>query len=224
MVHQDIRMVILHANRLFRETLAMSLAQQERIVVVGTAASLDQISMDWTVSGPNVLLVEANVLTRRALEDATRIRTVAPGCKVVMLEVPDADADVLACIEIGGASGYVLRGASFDDLLRSIQAVAAGETLCQPRITSLAFSRLSALAREVSNSCAEHAKPLTRREQDIIESIEQGLSNKEIAVRLGIELSTVKNHVHNILDKLKLQDRRSAARFVKEHGLISNLH
>lgn len=224
MAHQDIRMVIVHANRLFRETLAMSLAQQERIVVVGTAASLDQIPMDWAVSGLNLFLVEANALTRKALEDATRIRTVAPGCKVVMLEVPDADADVLACIEIGGASGYVLRGASFDDLLRSIRAVAAGETLCQPRITNLAFSRLSELAREVSSSCAEHSKPLTRREQDIIESIEQGLSNKEIAIRLGIELSTVKNHVHNILDKLKLQDRRSAARYVKEHGLISNLH
>ena len=83
---------------------------------------------------------------------------------------------------------------------------------------------MSALARQANGTGVNQPQYLTRREQDIIESIEKGLCNKEIAVRLGIEVSTVKNHVHNILDKLKLQDRRSAVRYVKEHGLAENLH
>jgi DNA-binding NarL/FixJ family response regulator len=82
---------------------------------------------------------------------------------------------------------------------------------------------MSALSRQTSATGANQQEYLTHREQDIIESIEKGLCNKEIAVRLGIGVSTVKNHVHNILDKLKLQDRRSAVRYVKEHGLIENL-
>lgn len=223
MVPHDIRIVILHSGRLFRETLAMTLAQREGIFVIGAADGLDQIPTDWIASGPNLFLVEANVLTRKVLEEASRIRTIAQCSRIVMLEVPDTDADVLACIEVGGASGYVLRGASLDDLLHSIMAVASGETLCQPRIVNLVFSRLSALARQTASDWTDHSNHLTRREREIIGSIEDGLSNKEVATRLHIEVSTVKNHVHNILDKLKVRDRQSAVRYVREHGLTANL-
>lgn len=223
MVPHDIRIVILHSGRLFREALAMTLAQREGIFVIGAADGLDQIPTDWIASGPNLFLVEANVLTRKVLEEASRIRTIAQGSRIVMLEVPDTDADVLACIEIGGASGYVLRGASLDDLLECIRAVASGETLCQPRIVNLAFSRLSTLAHQTTSGWTDHSNHLTRREREIIGCIEVGLSNKEIASRLHIEVSTVKNHVHNILDKLKQQDRRSAVRFVREHDLSPSL-
>jgi DNA-binding NarL/FixJ family response regulator len=97
------------------------------------------------------------------------------------------------------------------------------EALCSPRIASQAFSRIARLAHQVNESWSGQSPHLTCREMEIVKSIEEGLSNKEIAVRLHIEVSTVKNHVHNILDKLKLQDRRSAVRFVKGHGLVTNL-
>jgi DNA-binding NarL/FixJ family response regulator len=224
MAHQDVRVVIVHSNRLFRETLAMTLSQQEGITVSGEVFGLDQIHADGADLQCDTCLVEASAPILRCLEQVRGLQVIVPGCKIIMLGVPDTDEAILACIEVGGASGYVLDHGSFDDVVRNIRAVAAGETVCSPHVANLAFARMSALARQANVTGTNHPQCLTRRERDIIESIEQGLCNKEIAARLGIEVSTVKNHVHNILDKLKLQDRRSAVRYVKEHGLTANLH
>lgn len=136
-----------------------------------------------------------------------------------MIGVPDKEEDILACIEQEGAAGYLLMNASLDDLLMSIDAVMKGEALCSPRIASLAFDRVSTLARQVDNVHSVNENRLTRRETEIVKLIDDGLSNKEIAVRLNIEVSTVKNHVHNILDKLQLRDRHSAASYIKTQGL-----
>jgi two-component system nitrate/nitrite response regulator NarL len=222
MVHQEIRIVIFHSHRLFRETLAMTLSQQEGMAVSREVSGLDQIRADGVEFQPDLFLIEACAPLRRCLEQVRCLQTIMPGCKTIILGVPDTDEAVLACIEVGGVSGYVMENGSFEDVVRNIRAVAAGESVCSPRVANLVFARVSALARQVNATGANQPQYLTRREQDIIESIEQGLCNKEIAVRLGIEVSTVKNHVHNILDKLKLQDRRSAVRYVKEHGLAAN--
>lgn len=224
MVHQDIRVVILHSNRLLRESLLVALAQQDGIVVSPEVSRLDQIHANGAEFQSDLFLVEASAPLQICLEQVRCLQTTVPGCKTIMLDVPNTDEAVLACIEVGGVSGYVLDNGTFDDVVRNIRAVAAGETVCSPHVANLAFARMSALARQANATGANQPQYLTRREQDIIESIEKGLCNKEIAVRLGIEVSTVKNHVHNILGKLKLQDRRSAARYVKEHGLTANLH
>jgi two-component system nitrate/nitrite response regulator NarL len=222
MVHQDIRIIIVHSHRLLRESLAMTLSQQEGIDVRCEVSSLEQIRADRVAFQPDLFLVEASVPLRSCLEQVRCLQTIVPDCKTIMLGVPDTDEAILACIEVGGASGYVLDNGSFDDMVRNIRAVAAGEAICSPHVANLAFTRMSALARQANATGVNQPQYLTRREQDIIESIEKGLCNKEIAVRLGIEVSTVKNHVHNILDKLKLQDRRSAVRYVKEHGLTAH--
>ena len=136
-----------------------------------------------------------------------------------MADVPDTSEAILVCNEICGPSGYVLCNGSFDDVVRSIRAVASCGPVCSSRVTTIAFSQISDSACSPKRSGFDLTQYLTRREQGIVELIEKGLSNKEIAVRLGIEVSTVKNHVHNILDKLNLQDRHSAVRYVKEHGV-----
>ena len=166
----------------------------------------------------DLFLVEASAPLQICLEQARCLQTTVPGCKTIMLDVPNTDEAILACIEVGGASGYVLGNGSFDDVVGNIRAVVAGETVCSPHIANLAFARMSALARQANLSWTNHSNHLTRREREIIESIEKGLNNKEIATRLHIEVSTVKNHVHNILEKLKLRDRRSAVQYVKEKG------
>ncbi len=224
MLHQDIRTVIVHSSRLLRETLAITLSRQEGVDVSGEVSGLDQIHADEAEFQCDVFLVEASAPLLKCLEQVRCLQTIMPGCKTIMLGVPDTDEAILACIEVGGASGYVLDNGSFDDVLENIRAVAAGETICSPHVANLAFARISALARQANATGANQPQCLTRREQDIIESIEKDLCNKEIAARLGIEVSTVKNHVHNILDKLKLQDRRSAARYVREHGLTPIPH
>ena len=91
-----------------------------------------------------------------------------------------------------------------------------GQTLCSPRIANLAFTRMSVLARQhTPMQVAPSRTCLTKRESEITKLIDEGLSNKEIAVQLHIEVSTVKNHVHNILDKLQIHNRHSVAKSVK---------
>ena len=223
MVPHYIRIVILHSGRLFRETLAMTLSQQEGITVSSDVSGLDQIRANGVEFQPDVFLVEARAPLHSYLEQVRCLQTIVPDCKTIILGVPDTDQAILACIEVGGASGYVLDNGSFEDVVRNIRAVVAGESVCSPRVANLLFSRISALTQHANPSRVNQSHHLTRREEDIVESIERGLSNKEIASRLHIEVSTVKNHVHNILDKLKLRDRLSAARYVRANGLIANL-
>ena len=223
MVHQDIRIVIFHSNRLLRESLLVALAQQAGIVVSPEVSRLDQIHVNGEEFQSDLFLVEVSAPLQICLEQVRCLHSTVPGSKTIMLDVPNTDEAVMACIEVGGASGYVLDNGSFEDVVRNIRAVVAGETMCSPRVANLAFSRILALARQENLSWTNHSNHFTHREREIIVSIEEDLSNKEIATRLHIEVSTVKNHVHNILDKLKLQDRRSAARYVKEHGLTANL-
>lgn len=144
--------------------------------------------------------------------------------KVIVVGVPNREEDILACIESEGAAGYLSVDSALSDLMDNIKAVMNGETLCSPRIASLAFDRVSELTRRIENNHAGDRTRLTRREAEIVSLIDAGLSNKEIAVRLSIEVSTVKNHVHNILDKLQLHNRYSAVKQIKEQGILAGPH
>jgi DNA-binding NarL/FixJ family response regulator len=133
--------------------------------------------------------------------------------KIVAFAVAEVDEVVLACAEAGVAS-YVPRDASIEDLVASVHRAARGEMLCSPRIAATLFRRVAALAAEVQPAAAA-AVLLTRREREIVELIDGGLSNKEIAQRLSIEVATVKNHVHNLLEKLHVHRRGQAAARVR---------
>ena len=223
MVHQDIRIVIFHSNRLLRESLLLALAQQGGIVVSPEVSRLDQIHASGAEFQSDLFLVEASAPLQICLEQVRCLQTIVPACKTIMLGVQDTDEAILACIEVGGASGYVLDDGSFDDVVRNIRAVVAGETVCSPHVARVAFARISTLACQANTTLTSTPRRLTRREEEIVGSIEKGLSNKEIASQLHIEVSTVKNHVHNIIGKLKMQDRQSVVQYIKEHGLTGNL-
>jgi two-component system, NarL family, nitrate/nitrite response regulator NarL len=211
---------IVHHHRLLREALALGLSQNA-FHIIHQVNDVAELAADVEAIIPDVLLVEACRPLDKCLDCLRSFRCAAPECKVIMLEVPDDDETILACIEIGGISGYVIDGGSFNDLISAVRAISARESMCSPRLANLAFTRISTLANRFYDSRISQLSCLTHREQDILEAIERGLSNKEIAGELKIEVSTVKNHVHNILDKLQLQDRRSAARYAKEHGLVA---
>jgi two-component system, NarL family, nitrate/nitrite response regulator NarL len=124
------------------------------------------------------------------------------------LGLPETDEAVLAYAE-AGIAGYVSRDGSVQDLVTAIEGAVKGELRCSPRLAGTILRRLAwraAVGGDVSPRTT-----LTSRETEIVRLIDQGLSNKEIAVRLGIEVATVKNHVHNLLDKLRVHRRSEAA-------------
>lgn len=219
----DIRIAILHSNQLFRESLGCCLAQVESISVTHTASRLEEIEQVLRSHKPDLLILEFGLFRRDGVDNAARICALSSEVKTLVIEVPDTESDILYCIETGGAAGYLPSNSSVGDLVNNIKAIVRGETLCSPRIASLTFCRMSRLAHQRDNLRAANGTTLTRREAEIVALIEDGLSNKDIAVRLQIEISTVKNHVHNILDKLQLHDRHSAVNYVKEQGLTAHL-
>ena len=215
-----IRIVIIHRKRLFREGLAFVLSQQQGIAVVSSVAKAGEILGEMARLRPDVILIELSFPERDGLGDLRQIRQTFPDvAKILMIGLSELASDVLACVE-AGASGYLPQEASLEDLISSIRAIAVGETLCSPKVAGFLFTHIAQRARERERLQALNLTHLTRREHEVIALIEGGLSNKEIAVRLQIELQTVKNHVHNILEKLQLDSRREVARYVREQGLV----
>lgn len=217
-----IRVFIIHCSRLIREGFAYVLGHQESMSVIGSVAGVGEVISDLERLRPDVILLDLSLPDRGALRDAQSVREVFPGAKILITGLSELESDVLACFE-AGAAGYIPQEASLDELLENIRAVAAGEVLCSPKITALLVSRIAEGSRQRELGRVQGLPNLTRRELEIIALVEEGLSNKEIAVRLEIEVPTVKTHIHNILEKLQLDGRREAAQYVREHGLLRSL-
>jgi DNA-binding NarL/FixJ family response regulator len=201
-----VRVLIVAAARLYRDGIANALADRLRFEVVGLASTA-QAAME-TLHGihPDVSLVDVGMPGSLPLVRA--MRAGRPEVQVVTLSVPDAEAEVLACAE-AGAAGFVTLDSSLDDLCAILLSVRRGDVLCSPWIAGALVRHVTALARGASD---RRAPDLTPREREVMDLVEQGLSNKEIGRALHIELPTVKNHVHNILGKLHVSRRSEAVR------------
>jgi two-component system, NarL family, nitrate/nitrite response regulator NarL len=194
---------VLTQVRLYAEALAglLSLGQCR---VVGTASLPDLRLRVVRAVEPDLVLVDAG------LRDVIPVLTRTATAPVVVIGVGESDGDVLSCAE-AGATGFVFRDAALPDLLATMESVTSGEMPCSPRIAASLIQRVATLAAEHSTGSPAD---LTPREVEIVKLVDAGLSNKEIGRRLSIELSTVKNHVHSILEKLGAHRRgEAAARF-----------
>ncbi len=205
-----VRVFIVDAILLYREGLARLLQKEANIFVAGTAASLAEARDAIGASQPEVLLIRFlrpdQITAVRPITEA-----VAP-VKVIALGVPETEEDVITCAEAGMA-GYVPRDGTLDDLVTIIHAVARGEMPCSPHIAASLFRKVAALVADRHNQMT--SVRLTPREREIVHLIDEGLSNKEIAQRLCIDVHTIKNHVHNVLEKLGVQRRGEAAARVR---------
>jgi len=218
-MNELIRVFVVDDLRLLREGLVSLLAEQGNITVVGTAASGSKALEKIKELRPEVALIDIGMPGKDGLTVTQALRREAPEVKVIILGMPDLNDEIMACIE-AGAAGYVLKEAAFDSLVETILAVHQGESFCSPRMAASLFSRIAELVSERRPRIAQSAIKLTPRELDIISEIAGGLSNKEIAQRLSIEPQTVKNHIHNILDKLQLHNRQEAVHYARERNLL----
>jgi DNA-binding NarL/FixJ family response regulator len=205
-----VRALLVAGVRLYREGLAHALARDGRIEVVGTAASVDQALSSLSDVTPDVILLDLTVAG--ALDGASDMMLAAPDAKVITLAVADPEQEVPEFGEVGVAA-YVPREASLEDLVLTIQAAVRGECLCSPRVAAALLSRVATLAANPAGVPGTAA--ITPREQQVLDLVDQGLSNKEIAGRLLIEVATVKNHIHNILEKLGAHRRGEAVAMMR---------
>jgi DNA-binding NarL/FixJ family response regulator len=137
-----------------------------------------------------------------------------PNAGVIAMDILPEHVDIVEFIQAGG-SGFVLKSASPQDYVDTIKAVANGEKVLPRVLTASLFTQIVESAIESGKGIPESAIQLTKREKEIVDLISEGLSNKEIAVRLHIATHTVKSHVHNILEKLALSSRLQIAAFAR---------
>jgi two-component system, NarL family, nitrate/nitrite response regulator NarL len=200
-----IRTVVLSDVRLFREGLRLCLSDAPGIDVVECACYGTEGAATLARHRPDVGLLD--LVTVESLPILRLLIDRAPQTRFVVLGVPELEQAILDCAE-AGIAGFVTREGSIDDLVAAIQSVVRGEALCSPRMVATLLRRVSILA---SATRASAVTSLTSREQEVASLLGAGLSNKEIAARLCIELPTVKNHVHHIFEKLGVRRRGEAA-------------
>ncbi len=199
----DVRVLIASEVRLYRIGLERLLREIPDITIVGSASSVEEAC---ELAGA---LIHEVMLLDMAMTDAygiaRRVGRLSPVSKVVALGTPEDEAEVLACAE-AGIAGYVTRDGSVDDVVAAIRTIARGEVYCSAKVASSLVRRVA----ERASSIPAPGGSLTAREAQILKLLQQGLSNKMISRTLGIELPTVKNHVHNILTKLGIHRRAEA--------------
>ena len=200
------RLLIASDVRLFSDGITGILASRDDCEIVGVAASMDAAVSSLAHTSPDVVLLDQAMVS--SLETLQAIRRLRPEMRVVVLGVPAQEDTLLSWAE-NGMSGFVPRDASIDDLIATIASVIRGEFRCNPRTAATLLRRLA--WRATASVSATERSPLTARETEIVGLIDQGLTNKEIAQQLGIEVATVKNHVHNVLEKLRVRRRAEAA-------------
>ena len=210
------RIVVAGDIRLYRDGVALHLAHEPEFGVVGVACDRSELMRRVREERPAIVVLD--MAMAESLEAVRELWREAPDVSVIAITVPELEGAVIACAE-AGIAGYVLREGSLDDLRRAIDSVARGESIVSPKMAASLLRRVSTLAAD--RAAPPAIEELTVREREIVGLIEQGLANKQIAARLNIELATVKNHVHRILEKLDVTRRGEIAARLRHQGASS---
>ena len=209
----NIQLIIASPVRLVREGLVTTLRGREG-VVVADAVDLGPLGITRIADAePDVVLVDVGETNTDIVLAARLIRTASPGAKLLAFGLDEVDDRVFACAA-AGFSGYVPRESGADELHRALVDAMEGRMHCAPHIAAAMFNRLAGLLRE--SDAPGSLPPLTSRESEILALVEQGRSNKEIARQLAISSATVKNHMHDILQKLRVSRRGQAVARLRE--------
>ena len=211
--HHRSKFLIVSRVRFLSEGLAEILAREPWIEISGVSTSVSDAVSTSRALLPDFILLDAAL--DGGLAAVAQFRDVAPRVRVVALAITETEQDVFSWAE-AGIAGYIPRTAALADLVQLLVGINDGRQPCSSRVVFGLLRRLGAgggRVREESHSVSA----LTGREQQITELIRAGLSNKEIARRLNIGLSTTKSHVHNLLGKLNLQRRGQVAAWTRGH-------
>jgi two-component system, NarL family, nitrate/nitrite response regulator NarL len=197
-----VELALIGGSALYRESIRRMLDDAGGLEVVGTASSLADAGPLVAQRRPEVLVFDLD--WERDLAGLASIKDRHPDVRLVALGLDADEATVVGCAA-AGVVGYLTRDTTAAELVQAVERVAQGELVCPPRIVETLFRWLS---RRPGHMSASALDTLTRREREVIELVGHGLSNRQIADRLYIQVATVKSHVHSILTKLGL-DRRT---------------
>ena len=210
-----ISVALIEDNRMVREGMATLLNKTKDFTVVVAASSADPGLLKE--AKPEVILLDVGLWEDDSLSVAARIRADFPQSKVVIMDLLPAHEEIVDFVN-AGVSGFIMKDASFDDLVSTIRSVADGKNVLPPQMTSSLFSQIAKEAVVKGQPIPLDSVRMTQREKEVIGLIGEGLSNKEIAARLNVATHTVKSHVRNVMEKLALHTRLQIAAYSHRTG------
>ena len=205
-----ISVALIEDNRLVREGLVALLGQTADFEVVAAGPSGDSEAL--RTCHPQVILLDVGLWDDDCLRVAETVKRDCPDSRVIIMDLLPVHEDIVDFVN-AGVSGFILKDATVEDLVNTIRAVARGEHVLPPKMTSSLFSQIAKEAVVKGRTVAMDAVRMTAREREVIDLIGEGLSNKEIAGRLNIATHTVKSHVRNVMEKLALHTRLQIAAY-----------
>ncbi|MDQ5820085.1 MAG: response regulator transcription factor [Actinomycetota bacterium] len=213
----DLRVVLVDDHDLFRTGLRNLLADQGVDVVGEAQTGVEALGLVRDLA-PDVVVMDLNMPGMSGVEATRQINVLAPLTRVLVLTISDQDGDVMDAI-LAGASGYLLKDSSIQDLLQGIRSAAVGEALISPHIASKVLQRVRATSTspEIADTIRSE---LSDREVEVLKLIANGTDNAQIAAELHISPKTVKNHISNILMKLQIDNRIQAAVYAVRSGIV----
>ncbi len=210
LLSQRIRILIIDDNRLMRVGLTALLKAQHDLQVVGAVADLVAALRRVPEVTPQVVLVDAGLGSCDGCHCVEQIRQSAPDARVIVMDLLPAPEEVVAYVK-AGAKGFIMKDATVADFVGTVRSVAQGSDVIPPVLAATLLSHIAQDAVVHQLPEASEAVRMTKREQEVMQLITEGLDNKAIAQRLGVAGDTVKSHVRNILEKLTLHSRLAIA-------------
>ncbi|AZO57280.1 MULTISPECIES: response regulator transcription factor [unclassified Mesorhizobium] len=207
-----IRIAIVDDHPLFREGVTRSLSEIGGFEVVGEGATAQDAERIASTVQPDILLLDIS-MPGGGLAAVASILAEHPAQKIVMLTVSEANADVTKALN-AGVHGYILKGVGSRSLADILRNVAAGESYLSPMLSARLLSDVQSL--QPTNGVADRLRQLTGRQTEILRLVAEGLSNKEVALRLELQEKTVKHHMTGVLSKLSVRNRTEAALMMRE--------
>jgi DNA-binding NarL/FixJ family response regulator len=217
---EAVRVLVVDDHALFRRGIVTVLANQENISVVGEAVNGLEAIAKVEELAPDVILMDLNMPQCSGLEATQALQAKAPHVNILVLTVSDNEADLFAAIKFG-ATGYILKNTEPEELIQAIYHIAQGGVIISPvmAIKLLAEFRDSGSGAKAEKTAGEKDN-MSPREDEVLQLVAQGATNKEIADSLFISENTVKTHLRNIMDKLHLANRSQAAAYAVKRGLV----
>jgi DNA-binding NarL/FixJ family response regulator len=212
-----IALVLIDDNRLLREGIVAMIHSQPGFKVLAASADVNEALQKVREAKPDIVLVDFGLEDHDSLSLTATVHGEVPEARVIVMGLMPLQQDVADYVR-AGASGFLMKDASFEVFFSTIRAVASGSEVLPQALTSSLFSQITSNTSRGSRSRMLESVRLTERERQVIALLGEGLSNKQIAARLHIAVHTVKSHVHNVLEKLALHSRLEVAAFSHATG------